>query len=294
MSNFKSGFVGIIGRANVGKSTLLNTLIGEKVAITSYQHQTTRTQILGVKTLEDAQIIFMDTPGIHKPKHALGSFLDEQAISAIGSVDVILYMVDSEYSFAQDFVIRHFKETKTPVFLVINKIDLLKSKIDIDKIILSYMDKYNFKGIYPISSKTSQNIEYLLQDIIEELPLGELLYDESVKTPQTDFERMAELIREKVLYYTKEEIPHSVAVIIDHAGYEHYLYVVYATIVVERDSQKNILIGKQGSMLKLIGSEARKDINETLETQVHLNLWVKVIKDWRNRPQDLKGLGYDL
>ncbi|MDD2259693.1 MAG: GTPase Era [Acholeplasmataceae bacterium] len=294
MSNFKSGFVGIIGRANVGKSTLLNTLIGEKVAITSYQPQTTRTQILGVKTLADAQIIFMDTPGIHKPKHALGSFLDEQAISAISSVDVILYMVDSEYSFAQDFVIRHFKETKTPVFLVINKIDLLKSKIEIDKIILSYMDKHDFKGIYPISSKTSQNIEYLLQDIIEELPLGELLYDESVKTPQTDFERMAELIREKVLYHTKEEIPHSVAVVIEHAGYEHNLYVVYATIVVERDSQKNILIGKQGSMLKVIGSEARKDINETLETQIHLNLWVKVIKDWRNRPQDLKGLGYDL
>ena len=294
MSNFKSGFVGIIGRANVGKSTLLNTLIGEKVAITSYQPQTTRTQILGVKTLADAQIIFMDTPGIHKPKHALGSFLDEQAISAISSVDVILYMVDSEYSFAQDFVIRHFKETKTPVFLVINKIDLLKSKIEIDKIILSYMDKHDFKGIYPISSKTSQNIEYLLQDIIEELPLGELLYDESVKTPQTDFERMAELIREKVLYHTKEEIPHSVAVVIEHAGYEHNLYVAYATIVVERDSQKNILIGKQGSMLKVIGSEARKDINETLETQIHLNLWVKVIKDWRNRPQDLKGLGYDL
>lgn len=294
MSNFKSGFVGIIGRANVGKSTLLNTLIGEKVAITSYQPQTTRTQILGVKTFADAQIIFMDTPGIHKPKHALGSFLDEQAISAISSVDVILYMVDSEYSFAQDFVIRHFKETKTPVFLVINKIDLLKSKIEIDKIILSYMDKHDFKGIYPISSKTSQNIEYLLQDIIEELPLGELLYDESVKTPQTDFERMAELIREKVLYHTKEEIPHSVAVVIEHAGYEHNLYVVYATIVVERDSQKNILIGKQGSMLKVIGSEARKDINETLETQIHLNLWVKVIKDWRNRPQDLKGLGYDL
>lgn len=294
MSNFKSGFVGIIGRANVGKSTLLNTLIGEKVAITSYQPQTTRTQILGVKTLADAQIIFMDTPGIHKPKHALGSFLDEQAISAISSVDVILYMVDSEYSFAQDFVIRHFKETKTPVFLVINKIDLLKSKIEIDKIILSYMDKHDFKGIYPISSKTSQNIEYLLQDIIEELPLGELLYDDSVKTPQTDFERMAELIREKVLYHTKEEIPHSVAVVIEHAGYEHNLYVVYAAIVVERDSQKNILIGKQGSMLKVIGSEARKDINETLETQIHLNLWVKVIKDWRNRPQDLKGLGYDL
>lgn len=294
MSNFKSGFVGIIGRANVGKSTLLNTLIGEKVAITSYQPQTTRTQILGVKTLADAQIIFMDTPGIHKPKHALGSFLDEQAISAISSVDVILYMVDSEYSFAQDFVIRHFKETKTPVFLVINKIDLLKSKIEIDKIIFSYMDKHDFKGIYPISSKTSQNIEYLLQDIIEELPLGELLYDESVKTPQTDFERMAELIREKVLYHTKEEIPHSVAVVIEHAGYEHNLYVVYAAIVVERDSQKNILIGKQGSMLKVIGSEARKDINETLETQIHLNLWVKVIKDWRNRPQDLKGLGYDL
>lgn len=294
MSNFKSGFVGIIGRANVGKSTLLNTIMGEKISITSFQAQTTRTQILGVKTTEDAQIIFMDTPGIHKPKHALGEFLDEQAVSAIQSVDVILYLVDSPYSFAQDFVIRHFKETNTPVFLVINKIDLLKSKIEIDKIILSYMDKFNFKGIYPISSKTSQNIDYLLADIIEELPEGDLMYDESVKTPQTDFERMAEMIREKVLLHTKEEIPHSVAVVIEHAGYEHNLYVVYASIIVERDSQKNILIGKQGSMLKLIGTEARKDINHTLETQVHLNLWVKVIKDWRNRPQDLKGLGYDL
>lgn len=293
MSKFKSGFVGIIGRPNVGKSTFLNALIGEKIAITSDKPQTTRNQIIGIKNLDDAQIIFIDTPGIHKPKHALGTYLDTQALSAISSVDVLLYMVDKPYTKAADHIIKHFKTLDIPVFLVINKLDLHKSKTTTDEIILSYLDEYPFGGVYPISSLTGQNINHLLNDIVKNLDEGQLYYTEDVTTTQSDFVRMAEIIREKVLHHTKEEVPHAVGVIIEQAGFEAGIYVVYATIIVERSSQKSIIIGKGGRMLKRIGKEARKDINDTLETQIHLNLWVKVKKDWRNRPQDLKGLGYD-
>lgn len=293
MSKFKSGFVGIIGRPNVGKSTFLNALIGEKIAITSDKPQTTRNQIFGVKNLEDAQIIFIDTPGIHKPKHALGSYLDTQAISAISSVDVLLYMVDKPYTEAANHIIKHFKALDIPVFLVINKLDLHKDKTNTDQIILSYLDTYPFDGVYPISSLTKQNIDYLLSDIIDHLDEGMPYYEEDIRTTQSDFVRMAEIIREKVLHHTKEEVPHAVGVVIEQAGYESGIYVVYSTIIVERSSQKSIIIGKGGRMLKKIGKEARKDINDTLETQIHLNMWVKVKKDWRNRPQDLKGLGYD-
>ncbi len=293
MSNFKFGIVGIVGRANVGKSTFLNAVIGEKIAITSHIPQTTRTQILGIKNTEESQIVFIDTPGIHKPKHRLGAFLDEQAISTISSVDVILYFVDQEYSYSQDYVIRHFKETDTPVILVINKIDLLKSKMSIDKIILSYMDVYPFDAVYPISAKTHKHIDLLLAEINKYLEESFPLYSQEDSTTQSDFTRMSELIREKVLYLTKEEIPHSVAVVVDYAEDNDGFYSVYASIIVERPSQKAILIGKGGTMLKEIGTQARKDINKTLNTQIHLNLWVKVIKDWRNRKADLKGLGYD-
>ncbi|NLN50704.1 MAG: GTPase Era [Acholeplasmataceae bacterium] len=293
MSKTKFGFVGIVGRPNVGKSTLLNYIIGEKIAIVSEKPQTTRTQILGIKSTENSQFVFIDTPGIHRPRHALGEFLDEQAISAISSADVILYMVDSAYTSAQDYVIRHFKQTETPVLLIINKIDLLKSKIKIDEIILSYIDQFDFHGVYPISSLMGTHINHLLKDIETLLPVGKAMFALEETTTQTDFTRMSELIREKILHYTKEEIPHSVAVIIEHTEIFEGIYYVYATIVVERASQKNILIGKGGSMLKKIGTKARTDINETLNTQIHLNLWVKVIKDWRRRRTHLKGLGYD-
>ncbi len=291
--NKRVGFVGIIGRPNVGKSTFLNKVIGEKIAITSDLPQTTRTQILGIKNTDESQIIFIDTPGIHKPRHALGAFLDEQAISSIASVDVILYMVDNIYSKAQDYVIRHFKQTETPVFLVINKIDLLKSKMSIDKIILSYLDTHNFAGVYPISALEGTNFSYLLADIENQLEEMPPIFSEKEVTTASDFSRISELIREKVLYHTKEEIPHAVAVVIDYTEIIAEIYYVYASIIVERASQKNILIGKRGSMLRKIGKEARKDINKVFETKIHLVLWVKVKKGWRQKKHELKGLGYD-
>lgn len=293
MKKKKVGFVGIVGRPNVGKSTLLNYLIGEKVAITSDKPQTTRKQILGIKNTNDAQIIFVDTPGIHKPKHALGEYLDEQAISAIKGVDVVIYMVEDVYKPAQNHVIKHFSSTDAKVLLVVNKIDLLKNKASIDEIILSYVDKYNFLGVYPVSSVAGTYVERLLEDIIGLLDENELFYSLEQTTTESDFTRMSELIREKVIYHTKEEIPHSVAVVIDYASNKDDIYSLYASIIVERDSQKNIIIGKGGQMIKKIGTEARKDINRTLNTKVHLELWVKVIKNWRQRQRELTGLGYE-
>lgn len=293
MSKKKFGFVGIVGRPNVGKSTLLNYLIGEKIAITSDKPQTTRTQILGIKNTDEAQIVFVDTPGIHKPKHALGEFLDEQAISAINSVDLIIYMVDSEYTYAQEHVIKYFRQTDAKVLLVINKIDLLRSRGMIDNIIVTYMNEYDFEGIYPISSTEGTHVNRLLDDVVNLLEEGPEMFLTEEVTTQSDFVRMSELIREKVLFHTKEEVPHSVAVIIEHAKMHEGIYNVYASIIVERDSQKNILIGKGGKMIKQIGIEARKDINNTLNTKVHLDLWVKVIKNWRNKHAQIKGMGYE-
>ncbi len=289
---FKAGYVSIIGRVSVGKSTFLNNVLGEKVSIVSEKPQTTRNQILGIKTESDYQIVFIDTPGIHKPKHQLGEVLSNETLSALSYGDVILYMVDKEYSYSEDYVIRHLKNVSVPVLLVINKIDLLKSKMDIDKVILSYIDKFDFKGVYPISSKNSKHIDKLLLGIKELLPEGLPFYEKDKLTTQSDFMRMSEIMREKVLTLTKEEIPHSVAVIIEYAQMEDDIYTVYANIIVERDSQKSILIGKHASMLKEIGTLARKDINKILDTRVHLNLYVKVKKDWRRNIKDINLFGY--
>ncbi len=289
---FKAGYISIIGRVSVGKSTFLNNVLGEKVSIVSEKPQTTRNQILGIKTEKDYQMIFIDTPGIHKPKHQLGEVLSNETLNALSYGDVILYMVDREYSFSEDYVIRHLKNVDKPVLLVINKIDLLKSKIDIDKVILSYVEKFPFYGVFPISSKNGKHIDKLLIGIKELLPEGLPFYETDKITTQTDFMRMSEIIREKVLTLTKEEVPHSVAVIIEYAQMEDGIYAVYANIIVERDSQKRILIGKQASMLKEIGTLARKDINKILNTRVHLNLYVKVKKDWRRNIKDINLFGY--
>lgn len=293
MSKKKVGFVGIVGRPNVGKSTLLNYLIGEKVAITSDKPQTTRNQILGIRNTDTSQIIFVDTPGIHKPRHALGEYLDEQAIGAIKGVDLILYMVDDVYKPAEYHVIKHFQNIEAKVLLVINKIDLLKNRSSVDDIIVSYLGQYDFYGVYPISSLEGTHIEHLLEDVEELLEENEVFYPEEQTTTQSDFTRMSELIREKVLYHTQEEVPHSVAVIVDYAEMKDGVYNLYASIIVERPSQKNILIGKGGQMIKKIGTDARKDINKTLGTKVHLELWVKVIKNWRQKQTNLQGLGYE-
>ena len=292
-SNFKSGFVSIVGKPNVGKSTFLNQVIGSKIAITSSKPQTTRNRILGIKTTEDYQIVFVDTPGIHKPKHQLGRILDETAYSSIQGMDAVLFMVDQAKGFGEDQIIRLFKDIDSPVYLIINKIDELKSKAEIDKIIMSYLGAFPFKGFFPISAKENLNIDKLITALQEDLQEGYPLFGTDEITNQTDFQIMAEIIREKVLYKTQEEVPHAVAVVIEHTEMVDETYEVHATIVVERSTQKQILIGKGGQMLKEIGTEARKEINKILDTKIHLVLWVKVKKDWRNRPSDLKAFGYD-
>lgn len=288
----KAGYIAIVGRVSVGKSTFLNNYLGEKVSITSNKPQTTREQIIGIKTMEDAQFVFIDTPGFHKPKHRLGSFLSKEATNALSSADVVLYIVDREYSYGEDYVIRHFNKLNVPVLLLINKIDLLKSKMAIDKIILSYLDKYNFKGVYPISATNHTHFDELTEGIKKYLTPTGYFYENDEVTTQSDLKRAAEIIREKILHHTEEEVPHAVGVFVEYARMEGSLYVMYVTIFVERDSQKSILIGKQGKMLKLIGTESRLEINEILNTKVHLNLYVKVKKDWRNNLSDLRGLGY--
>lgn len=292
-SNFKSGFVSIVGRPNVGKSTFLNQVIGSKVAITSPKPQTTRNRILGIKTTEDYQMVFIDTPGIHKPLHQLGKLLDETAYSAIQGMDAVIFMVDRKRQKEEDEIIRLFNAVDSPVYLVINKIDRMYSKTEIDKIIISYLDAFPFKGFYPISAKDSTNIDKLLSSLNDDLQAGYPLFDEDQISDQTDFQLMAEIIREKVLYKTQEEVPHAVAVVIEHTEMNAGVYEVHATIIVERPTQKQILIGKDGALLKDIGTEARLEINLVLNTKIHLVLFVKVKKDWRNRPSDLKAFGYD-
>ena len=290
-SNFKSGFVSIVGRPNVGKSTFLNQVIGSKVAITSPKPQTTRNRILGIKTTEDYQMVFIDTPGIHKPLHQLGKLLDETAYSAIQGMDAVIFMVDRKRQKEEDEIIRLFNAVDSPVYLVINKIDRMYSKTEIDKIIISYLDAFPFKGFYPISAKDSTNIDKLLSSLNDDLQAGYPLFDEDQISDQTDFQLMAEIIREKVLYKTQEEVPHAVAVVIEHTEMNAGVYEVHATIIVERPTQKQILIGKDGALLKDIGTEARLEINLVLNTKIHLVLFVKVKKDWRNRPSDLKAFG---
>ncbi|WP_243386287.1 GTPase Era [Bacillus kexueae] len=296
MSNqFKSGFVSIIGRPNVGKSTFVNRVIGQKIAIMSDKPQTTRNKIQGVYTTNDSQIVFIDTPGIHKPKHKLGDFMMKVANNTLKEVDLILFMVNATEGFGrgEEFILERLKETKTPVFLVINKIDQVHPD-DLLGIIDQYKDKYNFKEIIPISALQGNNIENLLQEIESYLPEGPQYYPSDQVTDHPERFIISELVREKVLHLTREEVPHSVAVVIDSIERRENNEAVYvaATIIVERDSQKGIVIGKQGKMLKEIGQRARVDIENLLGSRVFLELWVKVQKDWRNRLTQLRDFGF--
>ncbi len=289
-----SGFVAIIGRPNVGKSTLINALMGEKIAIMSPKPQTTRHRIMGVLTKPDYQIIFVDTPGLHKGKDLLNKTIDKVAVSAISDVDLILYVVDRKKDEAAEHVIRYFKQADAKVVLVINKIDMLPSKSAIDEVIVSYLDSYPFLGVIPISAKEHTYLDKIEETILPHLEEGPRFFPEDMKTDQTEEQLMSELIREKILYHTEQEVPHAVAVVIESLAENHELNTldVSALIIVERTTQKQILIGKGGEKMKKIGMEARKEINHLLHTKVHLTLWVKVKKDWRNRPSDLKSLGY--
>ncbi|CAM3671411.1 GTPase Era [Aeromicrobium ponti] len=291
----KSGFISIIGRPNVGKSTFLNRVIGQKIAIMSDKPQTTRNKVQGVLTTDDTQFIFIDTPGIHKPKHKLGDFMMKVAQNTLKEVDVILFMVNAQEGFGrgEEFIIEKFQSVRTPIFLVINKIDQVHPD-ELLKLIESYKEKYEFSEIIPISALEGNNVETLLGQIKEYIPEGPQFYPADQVTDHPERFIVSELIREKALHLTREEIPHSLAVIIDKMERREEKDVVHvmATIIVERDSQKGIVIGKQGKMLKEVGKRARVDIENLLGSKVYLELWVKVQKDWRNKMSQLRDFGF--
>ena len=293
---YKSGFVSIVGRPNVGKSTFLNRVIGQKIAIMSDKPQTTRNKVQGVLTQENSQTIFIDTPGIHKPKHKLGEFMLKVSRNALKEVDIIMFMVNAEQKIGKgdEFIIEMLEGNQTPVFLVINKIDQVHPD-ELAGIIDSYKDKFNFAEIIPISALQGNNVETLLSTIEKYLPEGPQYYPADQITDHPERFIISELIREKVLHTTREEIPHSIAVVIDKIKRDEEnenMIRVQATIMVERDSQKGIVIGKKGALLKQVGTEARKDIEMLLGSKVFLELWVKVQKDWRNKQAHLRDFGF--
>ncbi len=294
MSQLKSGFVTLIGRPNVGKSTLMNRLIGQKIAITSHKPQTTRNRIQTVLTTDAGQIVFLDTPGIHQAKNKLGDYMVNTALHTLNEVDVILWLVEpSDFIGAGDkAIIQQLKKTKTPVILVINKIDTVKYNE-----LLPFMDAYrkelNFAEIVPVSALKGTATQDLIDTIFKYLPYGEAFYDEDTVTDQPMRQIAAELIREKALRLLAEEIPHGIAVSIESMKSKNGICHIEATIICEKDSHKGIIIGKGGEMLKRIGSKARVDIEKMLEQQVNLKLWVKVKKDWRDSDYLLKNFGYN-
>ncbi|QFT89892.1 GTPase Era [Bacillus sp. THAF10] len=295
-TNFKSGFVSIIGRPNVGKSTFLNRVIGQKIAIMSDKPQTTRNKIQGVYTEDNAQIVFIDTPGIHKPKHKLGDFMMKVAQNTLKEVDLVLFMVNAKEGLGRgdEFIIEKLKETSTPVYLVINKIDDIHPD-ELLPIIETYKSLFPFKEIVPISALQGNNVETLLEQIKGFLPVGPQYYPADQVTDHPERFIVAELIREKVLHLTREEVPHSIAVALDSMKKRNDKDIVdiQATVVVERDSQKGIVIGKQGKVLKEVGQKARADIEALLGSKVFLELWVKVQKDWRNKQSQLRDFGFN-
>ena len=294
---YKSGFAALIGRPNVGKSTLMNNLIGQKIAITSRKPQTTRNRIRTVYTSDEGQIVFTDTPGIHKSKNKLGEYMVGTAESAIREVDVILFLVEpTDYIGAgEKHIIEQLSKQNTPVILVINKVDTV-DKDEILKSIDTYRRLYDFDEIIPCSALRNQNTEDIIPCILKYLPYGPMFYDEDTVTDQPQRQIAAEIIREKALHALDAEIPHGIAVAIDimkeRPGKRH-LVDIEATIICERDSHKGIIIGKQGAMLKKIGSNARYELEQMLDAKVNLKLWVKVRKDWRDSDFMIKNFGYD-
>lgn len=292
--DYKSGFVSIVGRPNVGKSTLLNRVVGQKIAIMSDKAQTTRNKIQGIYTTKEEQIIFIDTPGIHKPRHRLGDFMVDSALSSFKGVEVILFMVNAleKRGPGDNFIIDKLKEIKIPVFLVINKIDEVHPE-KLLPIIEDYKSTMDFAEIIPISASAGNNVPTLLSELSNYLPEGPQFYPEDQVTDHPEYFIISELIREKVLELTREEVPHSVAVVVEKIERSETDKVqVHAAVIVERSSQKGIIIGKGGKMLKDIGIRARKDIEILLGDKIYLDLWVKVQKDWRDRQTNLQDFGY--
>ncbi len=295
-SEKKSGFVALIGRPNAGKSTLINRLVGQKIAIMSDKPQTTRTRIRGVLTRDEGQIVFLDTPGLHKPRHRLGEYMVDVAEHSIRDVDLVVCVADAaEGSAASDqFILDKIAAAQAPAILVLNKIDLL-AKERLLKLIETYSAMHSFLAIVPISAATGEQIETLVKLIYEQLPTGPYFYPEDVVTDHPERFIISELIREKVLLLTREEIPHSVAVGIEQLEFREDRNVLYvnAIIYTERDSQKAILIGKGGEMLRRVGSMARRDIESIFGSKAFLELWIKVKKDWRNQSHMLRTLGFE-
>ena len=291
----KSGFVAIIGRPNVGKSTLMNHIIGQKIAITSKKPQTTRNRIQTVYTSDEGQIVFVDTPGIHKPHHKLGEYMNRMAESSLEEVDVVLFVVDvtEKKGPGEDYILGLLNKIKTPVILVCNKIDKLEDKSRLLKIMEGYSKLYKFAAIVPVSALNDGEFPDLVAEITKHLPEGPGYYDEDQITDQPERVIAAEMIREKVLRLTRDEVPHAIAVEVEEfKEREEGNVYIRATIFVERESQKGIVIGAKGSLLKKIGQQARKDIEGLLYCPVFLDLWVKVKQDWRNQDKALKQFGY--
>jgi GTP-binding protein Era len=296
LNNFKSGFVTIIGRPNVGKSTLMNQLIGQKIAIMSDKPQTTRNTIQTIITTEEGQIVFIDTPGIHKPKHKLGEFMNKSAQNTFRQVDVILWLVEPDMKIGKgdEYIIEQLEKIKTPVILIINKIDTI-SKDKILEVIATYKDAYNFAEIIPVSALTGDNTKEIPKLLLEYLEEGPQFFSKDMITDQPERQLVAELIREKALHLLQQEIPHGIAVVIDRMKNRDNKDIVDidATIICEKDSHKGIIIGKQGSMLKKIGSNARKDIENLLGSKVNLQIWVKIKNNWRDSDFLLKNYGFN-
>ena len=292
-ADYKSGFVTLIGRPNVGKSTLMNYLIGQKIAITSNKPQTTRNRIQTVLTREEGQVVFVDTPGIHKAKNKLGEYMVNVAERTLNEVDVVLWLVEPStfIGAGEKHIAEQLGKVKTPVVLVINKVDMVK-KEEILTFIDTYRKIYDFAEIVPVSARSGENTEELIKVIFKYLPYGPQFYDEDTITDQPERQIVAELIREKALHSLNEEIPHGIAVAIDRMKYRRKIVDIDATIICERDSHKGIIIGKQGTMLKKIGSTARYEIERMLDCQVNLQLWVKVKKDWRDSDFLIRNFGY--
>ena len=291
---FKSGFVAVVGRPNVGKSTLINALIDDKIVIVSDKAQTTRNRIVCVYTDEKKQIVFMDTPGIHKPKHKLGEFMVDQAVDSLREVEAVLFVVaaNEKRGPGDNFVIEQLRKVNVPVFLIVNKIDTME-KQDLLEAIVSYENSYPFEAVVPISAKERDNIEEVVNLLEKHLPEGPKYFPDDMITDQPERLIISDIVREKILLQTHDEIPHAIAVDVDEMKTrDDGTTYIRATIYVERDSQKGIIIGKQGAMLKLIGKQARADIERLLATKVFLDVWVKVKKDWRNKSGMLSELGY--
>ena len=290
---YKSGFIAVIGRPNVGKSTLINKIIGQKIAIMSDKPQTTRSRIQCILTQDDAQFIFLDTPGIHKPKFKLGEYMLKAAEGTLKEVDAIFFVIDATEKFGggEKYILERLNETNQPVILVINKIDLLE-RAEILPLIAAYSERYNFAATVPISAADGTNVDELLNEAKKFFPEGPKYYPADMVTDQPERLIISEIIREKILHVTDDEVPHSVAVDIEEiTARKNNLTYIRATIYVERNSQKGILIGKDGGLLKGVGQNARPEIEMLLGTKVFLDLWVKVKKDWRNSLGAIQSFG---